>query len=91
MNWQPILQHDPGPDEPLRQRIDALFSQQRDSWPALRAGEAALAHLQRKTLWLDGQSVIVQVNPARRGSTLAKTDAEAVAARVLLVPRKHAG
>ena len=47
----------------------------------LREGEAALAHLERKTLTKDGQSVVVQVNPARRRSTLADTDAKAIAAR----------
>ena len=81
MSWKQILQNDPGSNEPLRQRIDALFAQQRNTWPALRDGEAALADLQRKTLLSDGQSVVVQVNPARRRSTLAKTDAKAVAAR----------
>ena len=81
MSWNQILQIDPGPGVPLRQRIDALFAQQRETWPLLRDGEAALAGLQKKTLTLDGESVVVQVNPARRRSTLAKTDAKAVAAR----------
>ncbi|HEX5471348.1 MAG TPA: DUF4922 domain-containing protein [Lacipirellulaceae bacterium] len=80
MSWQRILQNDQAA-EPLRQRIDELFAQQRNAWPALREGEAALSHLQRKTLMVNGDSVVVQMNPARRGSTLAKTDAKAVAAR----------
>jgi hypothetical protein len=80
MNWEHILQND-RPAEPLRKRIDDLFAQQRETWPALRDGEAALAHLQRKTLTDGDQSIIVQVNPARRRSTLANTDAKAVAAR----------
>ena len=80
MSWQRILQND-RPGEGLRQRIDYLFTQQRATWPALGDGEAALEQLQRKTLVSDGESVIVQVNPARRRSTLAKTDAKAVAAR----------
>ena len=79
--WQQILQIDPGQEEPLRQRIDVLFEQQRSTWPALRDGEAALSQLKRKTLTLDGESVVVQVNPARRRSTLAKTDTKAIAAR----------
>ena len=37
--------------------------------------------LQRKTLTEGGESVVVQVNPARRRSTLANTDAKAIAAR----------
>ncbi len=47
----------------------------------LRDGEASLGNLQRKTLTSGGDSVIVQANPARRRSTLAKTDAQSVAAR----------
>ena len=89
MPWRNILEIDPGPTVPLRQRIDGLFAQQRATWPALRDGEAALAHLQRKTLSTDISTVIVQRNPARRGSTLAKTDAKAVAARAcFLCPDK---
>jgi hypothetical protein len=65
----------------LRQRIDDLFAQQRATWPTLREGEAALAHLQRKTLTAGNESVVVRVNPARRRSTLANTDAKAIAAR----------
>lgn len=80
MSWETILQNDQS-DEPLRQRIDDLFAQQRATWPALRDGEAALANLQRKTLTDGNESVVVQVNPARRRSTLANTDAKAIAAR----------
>ena len=47
----------------------------------LRDGEASLGNLQRKTLTSGRDSVIVQANPARRRSTLAKTDAQSVAAR----------
>jgi hypothetical protein len=80
MSWERILQND-RPGEPLRQRIDALFAQQRETWPMLRDGEASLGQLQRKTLTSDGETVVVQVNPARRRSTLAKTDASSIAAR----------
>lgn len=80
MSWERILQND-HPGEPLRQRIDALFAQQRETWPMLRDGEASLALLQRKTLTSDNEKLVVQVNPARRRSTLAKTDAGSIAAR----------
>jgi hypothetical protein len=80
MSWERILQND-RPANPLRQRIDALFAEQRENWLMLREGEASLAHLQRKTLSSDSQSIVVQVNPARRRSTLANTDAQSVAAR----------
>lgn len=81
MNWQHVLQVDPGASVPLRQRIQLLFKQQRETWPVLREGEAALQQLEKKTLTLDGKSVVVQANPARRRSTLAKIDAKSVAAR----------
>lgn len=81
MSWNHILQIDPGSAEPLRQRIDTLFEQQRETWPLLRDGEAALGGLQKKTLTSGSESVVVQVNPARRRSTQAKTDAKSVAAR----------
>jgi hypothetical protein len=80
MSWNRLLQND-RPDKPLRERIDDLFAQQRETWPTLRDGEAALAHLQRKTLTDGSESVVVQVNPARRRSTLANVDAKAIAAR----------
>jgi Domain of unknown function (DUF4922) len=80
MSWDQILQNDQ-PGKPLRQRIDDLFVEQRATWPTLREGEAAIAHLQRKTLTDGAESVVVQVNPARRRSTLANTDAKAIAAR----------
>jgi hypothetical protein len=81
MGWDEILSIDPGESKLLRDRVEALFAQQRETWPAFRAGEVALAQLERKTLTHAGDSIVVQVNPARRGSTLAKTDAKAVAAR----------
>jgi hypothetical protein len=89
MSWNQILQIDPGVSEPLRQRIDALFTQQRETWPLLRDGEAALGGLQRKTLTSGGESVVVQINPARRRSTQAKTDAKSVAARACFLCPKN--
>jgi uncharacterized protein DUF4922 len=80
MSWERLLEND-DLGRPLRQRIDDLFAQQRETWPMLRDGEGALDLLQRKTLVEVGESVIVQVNPARRRSTLANTDAKAIAAR----------
>jgi hypothetical protein len=80
MSWEQVLQND-GASEPLRKRIDDLFAQQRATWPALREGEAALAQLRRKTLTNGSDTIVVQANPARRRSTLANTDAKAIAAR----------
>jgi len=81
MSWERVLEIDPGDGVPLRQRVAALFVQQRETWPALRAGEAARGELEKKTLELDGESIVVQFNPARRRSTQAKTDAKSVASR----------
>jgi hypothetical protein len=47
----------------------------------LRDGESALSQLQRKQLSSGSDSIVVQLNPARQRSTLAKTDAKAIAAR----------
>lgn len=88
MNWQHVLAIDPGQSVPLRRRIQLLFEHQREAWPALRDGEAALHELQKKTLTLNGNSIVVQANPGRRRSTMAKTDAQSVAARpCFLCPR----
>jgi hypothetical protein len=81
MSWQQILEIDPGESQPLRARIEALFAQQRATWPAMREGEAALSQLQRKTLSSGDETIVVQLNPSRRRSTLAVTDAKAIAAR----------
>lgn len=81
MPWSSILLDDVEPDTPLRERVERLFAQQRATWPTLQAGEAALEELQRKTLACDGQTILVQVNPGRKRSTLAQTDVKSVAAR----------
>lgn len=81
MSWERILQNDAGATEPLLPRIEALFAQQRSTWPALREGEAALRYLQTRTLTSDGERIVVQVNPARRRSTQAKVDSQSIAAR----------
>jgi hypothetical protein len=81
MSWRHLLSDDGDSDAPLFDRIDALFAAQRRDWPAFRDGEAALAQVKRKTLISNGQSIVVQMNPARRRSTQAPTDAKAIAAR----------
>ena len=67
-------------------RIEALFSQQRNSWPLFQQGEASLETIQTKTL-LDvttqnsSTEIIVQINTGRIASTHAKTDTKSIAAR----------
>lgn len=92
MNWDHVLQNDPGEQEPLLRRIELLFSQQRTAWPALREGEARLPQLRKKTLSHEGQQILVQCNPGRRHSTHAKTDPQTVAARkCFLCPQNMPG
>ncbi|MEX2308878.1 MAG: DUF4922 domain-containing protein [Pirellulales bacterium] len=81
MRWELILQNDPDAGEPLRERIEALFAQQCATWPALREGDAALRNLATKTLVEGGERIVVQLNPARRRSTHAKTDVQSIATR----------
>jgi hypothetical protein len=81
MPWSSILLDDEQPDTPLRERVARLFAQQRATWPTLQTGEATLEQLQRKKLTCDGLSILVQVNPGRKRSTLAQTDVQSVAAR----------
>lgn len=81
MTWDDILAIDTDDAAPLGERVNALFEQQRRTWPLLRDGEAALTHLQKRTLTADDGTIVVQMNPARRRSTQAKTDAAAVAQR----------
>jgi len=81
MNWDHVLQNDSGVHEPLFHRIQALFTQQRATWPTLREGEAALAQMRNKTLFFEREQIIVQCNPGRRLSTHAKTDSESSAIR----------
>jgi hypothetical protein len=80
MSWERILQND-RPGEPLEQRIEELFVEQEANWPMLRDGYATLPQLKIKSLTSDRETIVVQVNPARRRSTLAKTDANSIAAR----------
>jgi hypothetical protein len=81
MSWERILQIDALGDGPLRSRIDALFAQQRATWPALAEGEAQLRQLRARTLRCGDDWIVVQANPARRRSTHAKTDVQSIAAR----------
>lgn len=81
MSWARILENDAGPAQPLRQRIDVLFAQQREAWSTLRAGTDALANLRTKKLTRGVDSLVVQLNVGRRSSVLAKTDPESIAAR----------
>ncbi|MCC6492657.1 MAG: DUF4922 domain-containing protein, partial [Pirellulales bacterium] len=81
MSWDRIELDVAAAGEGLAARIEGLFAQQRATWPTLREGEAALQHLQVKRLEVDGASIVVQANPARRNSVHASVDAQSIAAR----------
>jgi hypothetical protein len=81
MSWDRILLNGGRPDETLRRAVVRLLDQQRDTWPAFGRGEAALAGMTTRPLERDGAKILVQLNAARSGSTLAKIDPAAIAAR----------
>ncbi len=81
MSWERVAPEPSGAPAGLGAQLEALFADQRARWPALRAGEAALAGLRTRVLHDDGAWVVAQANPARRGSTQARVEPQAIAAR----------
>jgi hypothetical protein len=81
MSWESILLETAQPVRDLPLQIDALFSQQRETWDRFRQGELALSSMQTRTYTQDGGHIIVQVNPGRRESTLAQVDPVTVSKR----------
>jgi ATP adenylyltransferase/5',5'''-P-1,P-4-tetraphosphate phosphorylase II len=81
MSWDTVLLPEDDRRAPLARRIEALFAQQRATWPALAEGEATLASLRTRVLEEGGARVVVQANPGRRRSTHAKVDAQSIAQR----------
>ena len=65
----------------LAPALQALLEQQRQTWPAMRDGEAALAASPMRRLAEGDASLMAQANLRRSRSTFARTDAESVAAR----------
>jgi hypothetical protein len=58
-----------------------LFLQQKNSWPALSAGFAALDHVRIRELRCNGFSVKLQFNPARIASSAALVDPQSIKKR----------
>ena len=81
MSWDRILLEVVSPQAELAPHIHALFDQQQEHWQALRDGEAARSSVKTKELTHSGASVIVQANPGRRKSVLAKVDPQSIAER----------
>ena len=65
----------------LADRAHLLLRQQKETWPLLRAGYAALADVRNRTMDLEGFSIRVQWNPARIVSSSAKVDDESIRRR----------
>jgi Domain of unknown function (DUF4922) len=68
-------------DRSLAARLDALISQQRETWPMLKAGYEALSEIETKRVPVAESSVVVQHNPKRIRSTAAAIDKQSVAGR----------
>ncbi len=81
MSWNRIILDNHVAGSNLARQIDALFAQQRENWPLLQDGLAALEQVQSKVLAHDGRQVVVQANPGRKASTHAKVDEKTIARR----------
>ncbi len=81
MSWNRTILDTARPGDDLPRKIEALLSQQRASWKALRDGEAALSGMRSKVFYPDRPRVVVQANPGRRGSTHARVDPQSIARR----------
>jgi len=81
LSWEQVALEPAREPTGLGAQLEALFADQRARWPALRAGEAALAGLRTRVLHEEGTWVVAQANPGRRASTQARVEPQAIAAR----------
>lgn len=65
----------------LPKALAELMAQQRATWPALAAGEVALADTPVRVLASGDAGLLAQANLRRSASTFARTDAESIARR----------
>ena len=79
----------PGTEMGLQARVAALLAQQHKTWRMLRAGTAALAAAQYRSLQVNGSEVIAQYNPQRLVSTAAQVDARSIRARRCFLCAEH--
>jgi ATP adenylyltransferase/5',5'''-P-1,P-4-tetraphosphate phosphorylase II len=97
MSWSTRLLSDtalapyvtPGAGTDLPARMAALLAQQHATWPMLRAGTAALAAAQYRSLQVNGSEVLAQYNPQRLVSTAAQVDATSIRARRCFLCAEH--
>ncbi len=89
MDWPARILERVPPGGELGPALDRLLADQRRRWPALRRGEAELEQVAARVFERDGETVVAQANPDRRGSTLARVDAAAVAERPCFLCPQH--
>ena len=80
MNWDARLLNETLADT-WPKRVQALLTQQQQTWPQLRAATEALAQVEYKDFTIKSSSVRAQFNPSRIVSTGAKVDAASIQAR----------
>ena len=68
-------------DPSLAARVNALFEQQKKTWPMLAEGYAAFGAIVTKRIEFEDSFVVVQYNPKRARSTGAAVDKASVSAR----------
>ena len=61
--------------------VNALIEHQKQTWPMLKEGYAALEEMETKRIEVDGSDVVVQHNPKRIRSTAARVDNASIGAR----------
>lgn len=69
--------------------IGNFVARQLDEWPEARERHEALAHLERKSVTVDGVTWSVQLNPSRVVSTGARIDSESIKARPCFLCRRN--
>jgi hypothetical protein len=69
------------PKVPLPDRLQQLLRDQKQSWPDLAKGYAALSETKTKSMECEGASVILQFNPGRIKSTSARVDEKSIQSR----------
>ena len=90
MSWNRIILDNYVAGSDLARQIDALFAQQRENWPLLRDGLAALEQAKSKVLAHDGRQIVLQANRAGIRGALAEVAAPVFSALKPSPPRRGA-
>jgi hypothetical protein len=81
MSWESIIRGVICDPDELPAAVDELIRYHRENWETYRRNIEGLSRLRQRELAQDGARIWVQANPARRRSTLARLDDEAIALR----------